>query len=172
MYSPLPDTAVPIISALGFLCLKSNHAVQLSLNSFGSSRRSFMPSANEGLYGLPVAGLTFSSVVVSVALLTSFLDVNGILKGAIACSDEEEVCWFSSCISRASNVFVYDTQGMILHKVMQKVKPLPTHMRRKSNASNYLRPLRPRRMTTKCLETPAIRLWCSCKHDSDWWYLR
>lgn len=64
MYSPSPET-------------------ELSLNSFGSSRRSFIPSANEGLNGLSVTGFTFSSVVVSAALLTGFLEVKGILKGAI-----------------------------------------------------------------------------------------
>jgi len=42
-----------------------------------------MPSANEGLYGLPVTGFTFPSVVISAALTTGFLEVKGILKGAI-----------------------------------------------------------------------------------------
>lgn len=82
MYCPLSPTAADYVSALDRR-VRLSASSQLNLNSFGSSRRSLVPSASEGLKGLVGSGLTFSLFGTSVVPLTGFLEVNGSRKGGI-----------------------------------------------------------------------------------------
>ena len=81
IYSPLSPTAERNVSVSHAMLF--NEVIQLNLNSFGSSRRSLLPKASDGLYEPFCTGLKFSSFVGSATLLVGFFEVKGILNGAM-----------------------------------------------------------------------------------------